>query len=338
MSQTLKIAIPMAGLGTRMRPHTWSKPKPLIALAGKTVLDYVLEQFSSLPTTLEIEYIFIVGPTQLEQVQAHMHQNYPNLKVQFAVQEKMRGQSDALYLAREYLKGPMLMTFSDTLIETDLSQIDQCKLDGVAWVRPVPDPRRFGVAQLNPEGYITRLIEKPQEMTNNLALVGFYYFKQAEHLMEAIAEQVVRNLTLKNEFFLADAINILLEQGAIMRPQAVDVWLDAGTPDTLLETNRYLLEHHHDNSAEATRIYPGVAILPPVFISPKAKIHASVIGPHVSIGEDCHLNQVVIANSILEEGANVQHMILDGSHLGRDVQVHGQVTRLSLGDQSSAMS
>jgi len=338
MSQTLKIAVPMAGLGTRMRPHTWSKPKPLIALAGKTVLDYVLEQFDSLPDPENVEFIFIVGPNQLEMVKAHMLQHYPQKPVQFVVQEKMRGQSDALYLAREYLTGPMLMAFSDTLVETDLSVLAQTDLDAIAWVRPVPDPRRFGVAQLNPEGYVTRLIEKPQDKENNLVVVGFYYFKSGEALMDAIAEQMARNLTLKDEFFLADAVNILLEHGAHMRTQQVEVWMDAGMPDALLETNRYLLSHGHDNSAAAAAQYPGVAIIPPVFIAPNVHLSSSVVGPHVSIGEECHLNQVVITNSIIEEGAHIENMILDGSHLGRDVQVLGQITRLSLGDQSSALS
>ena len=338
MSQTLKIAIPMAGLGTRMRPHTWSKPKPLIALAGKTVLDYVLEQFNGLPDLKNVEYVLIVGPYQLEQVQQHMCQYHPDKVVHFVAQEKMRGQSDALYLAREYLKGPMLMTFADTLIETDLSILAHTAEDGLAWVRPVPDPRRFGVAQLNGDGYITRLIEKPKDKTNNLAVVGVYYFREAEDLMAAIAEQMDRNLTLKDEFFLTGAINIMLEGGAKMRTQQVDVWMDTGMPDTLLETNRYMLEHGHDNSAEVASTHPGVAIIPPVFISPSAKIECSVVGPHVSVGEECELIQVIVRNSILEEGAHLENIILEDSHLGRDVQVHGQVTRLSLGDQSVAMS
>jgi len=338
MLQTLTIAVPMAGLGTRMRPHTYSKPKPLIALAGRTVLDYVIDQFSSLPDTFKVEYVFIVGPTQKEQVEEHMHEHHPEKKIQYVIQEKMRGQSDALYLAREYLHGPMLMAFSDTLVETDLSVLNSLDLDGMAWVRTVPDPRRFGVAQLDKKGFITRLIEKPKDKSNNLVVVGFYYFRQAEDLMSAIAEQMERKVMLKDEFFLADAVNILLERGAKMRTQEVKAWMDAGMPDTLLETNRYLLENGRDNGAEAMKRLPGVAIIPPVFISPKAKITASVIGPHVSIGEDCSLNKVVISNSILEEGAQVENMILSGSHLGRDVNVHGQTTHLNMGDQSWSVS
>ncbi len=189
MANTLKIAVPMAGLGSRMRPHTWSKPKPLIAIAGKTVLDYVLEQFNSLPQSLDVEYVFIIGPNQREQVEAHMRQHHPQKKAHYVIQEVMRGQSDALYLAREYLHGPMLMAFSDTLIETDLSRLDQVEEDGLAWVKPVEDPRRFGVAVVDENGWITRLVEKPQDLTNNLVVVGFYYFKRAEDLLSAIEEQ-----------------------------------------------------------------------------------------------------------------------------------------------------
>lgn len=338
MSETLKIAIPMAGLGTRMRPHTWSKPKPLIALAGRTVLDYVLEQFNSLPDPENVEYIFIVGPYQRDQVEAHMRQHHPDKKTHFVIQEKMRGQSDALYLAREYLTGPVLMAFSDTLIETDLSILKNVQLDGMAWVRAVPDPRRFGVAVADPQGNITRLVEKPQDMSNNLVVVGFYYFREGRELIAAIEEQMKRNITLKNEFFLADAVNILLERGQKFRVNPVDVWLDAGIPEALLETNRYLLEHGHDNSAEAAQMHPGTAIIPPVYIHPSASIESSVIGPYVSLGEDCKLRQVVVQNSIFDEGAHVSQMVLDSSLLGRDVQIQGQTSRLNLGDSSWAMS
>jgi len=334
--RTLKIAVPMAGLGTRMRPHTWSKPKPLVSMAGRTVLDYVLEQFDTVPDSMDIEYIFIIGP-QGGQVKDYMEELHPSKKVQYVLQAEMRGQSDAVYQAREFLTGPMIMAFADTLVETDFSFLASEDADAVAWVKPVPDPRRFGVTEVDGQGRVTRLIEKPQDMTNNLVVVGFYYFRSAEQLLDGIEEQMRRNITLKDEFFLADAINILLERGMNMSTKKVDVWLDAGTPDSVLETNRYLLENGRDNSAQAVQ-RPGVTIIPPVFIHESACIESSVIGPHVSIGPECSIKQAIIQNSILEEGTKVEEMILEGSLIGRNVALRGQPVRLNLGDESWAMS
>jgi glucose-1-phosphate thymidylyltransferase len=333
MSETLKIVIPMAGLGTRLRPHTWSKPKQLVGVAGKTVLDHVLASFSTLPDPQNFELIHIVGYLG-EQIEAYVRENYPQMKSHFVVQEDPRGQSHAIYLAREHLRGPMLMVFADTLIETDLGFLANETADAVAWVKQVEDPRRFGAALLNEHGWVTRLIEKPQDVTQNLVVVGFYYFKQAEALLEAIEEQMARDLQLKGEFFLVDAINIMLERGLKMRTEKVDVWLDAGTPEALLATNRYLLSNGAANSEDATKKRPGVVIVPPVFIHPSAQVEYSIVGPNVSIGAGCQVERAIVSDSILEDEAIVKDVILEDSLVGRQAHIQRRASMINAGDHT----
>ena len=342
MAETLKIVIPMAGWGTRMRPHTWSKPKPLFSVAGKTSLEHLMDMFKSLPEPENVEYIFIVGPYLGElQVPPFIKEKYPNLKAHFVVQHEMKGQSHALALAREYLRGPMMVCFSDTLMETDFSFLANEAADGVAWVMPVPDPRRFGVAELNNDGWVTRFIEKPQSMDNNLVVVGCYYFKSAEKLLAAIDEQMQRGIMLKGEYFLTDTITMMIEHGAKVRTNQISTWLDTGTIEATLDTNRILLDRGADNSSEAaTR--PTVKIVPPVFIHPTAEVDSAVIGPYVSIGANCKISAAVIQDSIIEEGTQIKRAALKRSLIGSNCHIEGQTDKeeassLNIGDNSSVI-
>jgi len=323
----------MAGYGSRLRPHTWSKPKPLIQLAGRTVLDFVLDQFQTLPDPKNVEYIFIVGP-QGEQIKAFMDQNHPDKVVHYVVQDQMHGQSDALYRAREFLDGPMLMTFSDTLLEADLSFVQDETADGVALVMPVPDPRRFGVAQLDETGRVMRFIEKPTEMDNNLVMVGFYYFRSGAALLKAIEEQFAKDIRLKGEFFLADALNLMIDHGDYFRVERIETWLDAGTPESLFETNRYLLQNGYSNCNECDS-ENGVAVIPPSFIHPTAAVKSSVIGPNVSIGANCMIENVVIRNAIVDEETHLTDLVLKDSLLGRNVTIEGEAATMNVGDNTS---
>lgn len=339
MTDILKIVIPMAGLGSRMRPQTWSKPKPLVSVAGKTGLEHLLDTFDSVPDPKNTEFVFIVGYLG-DQIKPFMEASFPHLKVHYVVQPEMKGQSHAIWLAREHLHGPMVMVYSDTFIETDFGFLKDEKKDGVIWVKPIPDPRRFGVAEVDATGQVTRLVEKPRSIENNLALVGCYYFKQAEVLVSAIEEQMRCNLQLKGEFFLADAVNVMLGRKADFRTQKVNIWLDAGTIEATLETNRYFLEHGRENSA--SHVGDNVEIIRPVFIHPKAHVDSSKIGPYVSIGPDCKISASKIENSILEAGAQVEAAALTKSFVGRKAEVKGRGAEepaytLNIGDNSSVV-
>jgi glucose-1-phosphate thymidylyltransferase len=323
------VVIPMAGYGTRLRPHTWSKPKPLVTVAGKPVLGYVLDMFKSLPAIDEV--VFIVGYLG-EQVEEYVAQAYPHLNARYVVQKEMLGQSHAIWLAKEGLEGPMLMVFVDTIIETDLTNLALDDVEALAWVKEVPDPRRFGVAKVDSKGIVTQLIEKPDDMSINLALVGFYYFQKAERLLEAIEEQMESGEQLKGEFYLVDAINLMLRDGMKMRTQPVEVWQDCGKPETLLETNRYLLQHGRDNSASAQR--DDVVIVPPVSIDPSAVIRHSVIGPNVTIGANCDIQRSIIQDSIVDIGSHIVDAMLSQSLIGRDAKVHGRDRSFNVGDSS----
>ena len=317
----------MAGLGTRLRPHTWSKPKPLVPVAGKTVLGHFLDPVVALPDLDEL--VLIVGYLG-DQIREYMREHYPDLSVRYVVQEELSGQSHAIWLAREGLEGPTLIGFVDTLIETDFNIPGD---EAAIWVREVEDPRRFGVAEINAEALVQNLVEKPEHPESSLAVVGFYYFERFERLISAIEQQLESGSKLKGEYFLADAINVMLEDGLSMRAVQVDAWNDCGTQEALLETNRYLLDHGRDNT-EVALTGNGVVIEPPVFLDPSARVSRSVIGPHVSIGADCVIERASIRDSVVDAGTQIKDSKLHGSLIGRECRISNQEGSFNIGDGS----
>jgi glucose-1-phosphate thymidylyltransferase len=275
------------------------------------------------------------------QIPEFIKEKYPYIRAHYVLQEEMKGQSHALWLAREYLHGPMQMVFSDTLIETDFSFLADETADSVAWVMPVPDPRRFGVAEVGEDGFVKRFIEKPETKENNLVITGCYYFKEAKDLVAAIEEQMERDVSLKNEYFLADAMSIMIERGTKIRVHEISTWLDAGTIGATLETNQILLDKL-GSTIEAVKLDDDVKIIDPVAIGEGAEISNSTIGPHASIGANCRISNSTITESIIEADCEIDDAVLERSMVGNQARVRGRgdghVLQLNVGDSSEVVA
>jgi glucose-1-phosphate thymidylyltransferase len=325
----MKVVLPMAGFGTRLRPLTWSKPKPMVQVAGKAILGHVLDMFCRLPDLEEV--VFIVGFLG-EQVQEYVRRTYPDLKAHYVEQKDLLGQSQALWLAREHLKGPILISFVDTLMDTDFAKAIHDRKLAVAWVKPVEDPRRFGVATIGPDGRVARLVEKPSSTENKLVVVGTYYLPSGAELVGAIQRQMEKGEKIGEEFYLADALNLMLADGLQMEVEEVAHWEDCGKPETLLHANRWLLERSQGNSAPTGR--DGVVIVPPVFIDPDAVVEQSVIGPYVSLAAGCRVEQSIIRNSIVDEKAEIARLVVAESLVGSHAKLLGKFGTFLVGDSS----
>jgi glucose-1-phosphate thymidylyltransferase len=317
----MKIIIPMAGIGKRLGPLTQHKPKSLVRLADKRLLDHVLKTFQVLEKTYTLEFIFIIGYLG-EQIKEYMKDVHPNKNVTYYLQEELRGQSHAVYLAKDSISGPILLTYCDAINKTDLSFLQLDPLDGVVSVQEIDDPRSHGVAVVGPDNLVSKLVEKPRTMEHKLALTGLYYFSEGRELIKAIETQIQRGRSLNNEYYLADAINILLENGMRIRTEKVLQWLDAGTPRALIDTNAYLLEHR-------LRPQDGIVaggsniLIHPVYIHESSRVENSIIGPNVSIGENCSISRSIIKNSIVDDGSNLAEVTLENSLIGKGCSLTG---------------
>lgn len=321
---SMKVVIPLAGLGTRLRPQTYTRPKPLVNLAGKPLLGHILDRLAPLPIE---EVVFITGYLG-EQIEEYVQANH-DLPARYVVQEEQLGQAHAIQLAKEWLHGPTFVVFADTIFETDIERLTQVQSDGLLYVREVDDPRRFGVAVMEGE-YISRLVEKPQTQVSNLAVVGLYYFSQGEQLTEAVDELIASGQQTAGEYYIADAIQIMINGGAKLETQTIDVWLDCGTPSALLETNRYLLGTYEQHPCD----FPGTTVLPPVYIADGAKLENSVVGPYVSVDRDSEVSGAIVRDSILGVGCRIEDATLKGSIVGNGATVRGSYSTLNVGDTS----
>jgi glucose-1-phosphate thymidylyltransferase len=324
----MKVIVPVAGKGTRLRPHTHTKPKSLVRVAGKPILGHLIDRIRSLPMD---ELILIIDPDESKEasIRQYLDETAP-VAVRYVRQTELKGPAHAISLARDYIDQEVLIIFNDTLFDTDLSQLDTHQSDGMIWVREVEDPRRFGVIELD-GSRIVRLVEKPEVPPSNLAMIGMYYLKDGPGLMKRIDQVMQRGQTVKGEFYLPDPLQLMIDEGYHLEAASVEGWYDCGTIEALLDTNRVLLENGHQRVIDTI----DSVIIPPVCIEEGALIRQSVIGPYVSIASQAVVERSIIRDSILNEGASVHDALLQRSLIGEQALVRGSYKRLNVGDSSA---
>lgn len=301
----MKIVLPVAGNGLRLRPYTENVPKCLLPVAGKTILDWIVEDSLSLKPT---ETIFITG-YKAEAVDSFLEKRPAWGKTRAVVQSNPQGLGEAISLALPYVDDnePLLIILGDTLFEADLSILHNVD-ENILYTYKVEDPRRFGVAVTDSTGRITRLVEKPQEFVSDEAIVGIYYIKDTKVLKQCLKYLMDNNIRTKNEFQLTDALQMMLEKGCHFRTAPVQKWLDCGLAETLLETNAHVLKRI-DNSASVN--LPGVKVIAPCYIGKGVKIANSTIGPNVSVGDGCVVENSTISNAVLWDSVKVSGQTID---------------------------
>jgi glucose-1-phosphate thymidylyltransferase len=319
----MRAIIPVAGVGSRLRPHTFTVPKVLLNVAGKPIIGHIMDKVIAAGFDSATIVVGYLG----ELIKDYITANY-NITVDFVEQEERLGLGHAIYLSRHTIsKDPILIILGDTVFDVDLEAMIKSEYSTLG-VKEVADPRRFGVAEVK-NGFITRLIEKPEQPTSNLAIVGLYYIKRPDVLLDCLKEMIKRDVRTKNEYQLTDGLQIMIERGEKLTTFPIDGWYDCGKPETLLDTNRHLL-----HQTQTHGVHEGVVIRPPVFISPKATVKSSIIGPFTTIADGAVVEESIVRNSIVSENAKVENALLDDSIIGSNAVIKGGFKRINIGDSS----
>jgi len=324
----MKAIIPVAGYGTRLRPHTHTQPKALMHVAGKPILAHIIDELAAVGID---EVVLVVGYLG-EKIEAFARERYRRIRLHFVVQEEPLGNGHAVYVAREHLDGsPVVLIFGDTVIKGDLAGL-LARRESLAGVKEVDDPRRLGVVELDSQGYIRTFVEKPEHPPTNLALIGVYHIWDSAALAAALERLVRENRRARGEFWLADGLQLMVEAGEKMGTFPIEHWYDCGTADSLLAANHELLDMAPPGAA---RPHNATVIIPPSYVSPTAEIHGSVVGPHVSIAEGASVINSVIRDSIVNANAEVADALLEHSIVGERAIVKGRPARVNVGDSSA---
>lgn len=310
----MKAIIPVGGLGTRLHPHTLTRAKPLLHVAGKPVLAHILDEL----VQAGIHQVVLVVGHMGEQVREWVRKHY-DLEISFVEQAEPLGNGHAIYVARDHLKDdPVLILFGDTIVRAHLPDL-LARRESTAAVKVVEDPRRFGVAEVNGQGDVTRLVEKPEVPASNLAVVGLYLIWNTPLLRESLERLVRERRSARGEFWLVDALQLMLDAGERMRTFPITHWYDCGTVEALLQANRALLTL----DAPAVPRLADVVVIPPAAISPEARISRSVVGPYVSVGAGARISGSVVRDAIVHPGASIEDALVSGSVIGEGAQVVG---------------
>jgi glucose-1-phosphate thymidylyltransferase len=324
----MKVIIPLAGKGTRLRPHTHVTPKPMIKIAGKPVIDYVMDDLERLGNVNQV--IYITGHLK-EKVEAYARAKYPFDSV-FIEQRVQDGTAGAVALARDYVDQPVFIIFVDTIFDADLSLVKNLDADGVIWVKEVEDYQRFGVVVTDAKGFMTKIVEKPKEPISRRANIGLYYIKNWKLLYEGIAH-VLASPKNKGEYYLTDAFQYMIDHGAKLKVVDVAGWYDAGEVGTLIDTNRTMLEK---GSARRPKMVPaGVKVIDPVYIEDNVTLADATVGPNVSISSGSRVEKSTLVDTIVGSDAVVRNAKLTKSLIGDGATVEGVVGKVNVGDHSS---
>ncbi len=325
----MKAIIPVAGAGTKLRPHTYTQPKALIPLAGKTILSIIVDQLREAGIR---EFIFIIGYLG-DKIRDYIEEKYPDLDVHFVNQSERQGIGHAILLTRHLVgDDEVFVVLGDTICEYNVEEVIK-NPNSTIGIKRVDDPRDFGVAEVGEDGLIARVVEKPQIPKSNMALVGVYKIKESDQLFECLEENIRNCVKCRGEYNITDAIECMIRKGVKFQSFKVQNWFDCGKKETLLESNATLLkkfggiishEHHFENTI----------IVPPVSIAAGCDIKNSIIGPNVTIGERTNINYSIIKESIIGSFADLFDIVLTNSLIGSDTDVKGESRSLNIGDNT----
>lgn len=325
----MKAIIPVAGVCTKLRPHSYTQPKALIPLAGKTVLSIIVDQLREAGIH---DFIFIVGYFG-KKIEDYVRQMYPELSVHFVHQTERQGVGHAIQLTRGQVgTDEAMVVLGDTICEFDVAAVLQSPHSMIG-LRKVDDPRDFGVAEIDDQGKILHVVEKPQIPTSNLALVGVYKIRETGLMFDCLERNIESGIQSHGEFSLTDALECMIASGADLRSFRVDNWFDCGRKETLLESNQVLLKKFAP--AEPINPYENCVLIPPVSIGQGCTIQNSIIGPHVAIGDHSVIEESIVRNSIIGSYARLTDIVLTDSVIGSDTQLKGESRSLNIGDNTS---